>query len=151
MLIYTYITGLFSPSQGSVEFNGIDLFNNIDYFRENLGLCPQHNLLFSYLTTLDHLKFFGMVCLYYLKFLIYTCYSQYIPFKLKGMPLKKATLEGLNLLKLLNITQKKDNLVSSLSGGMKRKLSLAIALIANPEVSNNITVMFKTQLISYLK
>lgn len=36
---------------------------------------------------------------------------------------------------MFNIMQKKDELVSSLSGGMKRKLSLAIALIGSPEVS----------------
>ncbi|VVC36008.1 Hypothetical protein CINCED_3A013120 [Cinara cedri] len=107
------ITGLFSPSFGSVKVNGNDLFSNIDKFRENLGLCPQHNLLFSYLTSLDHLIFFGM---------------------LKGMPLSEARTEGLNLLKLLNILQKKNELVSALSGGMKRKLSLAIALIGNPEI-----------------
>lgn len=55
------MSGLFSPSSGSVEVNGKNLFSNVDNFRENLGLCPQHNLLFSYLTTLDHLIFFGMV------------------------------------------------------------------------------------------
>lgn len=50
------------------------------------------------------------------------------------MPLKNAKSEGLHLLKLLNILQKKDELVSNLSGGMKRKLSLAIALVGNPKV-----------------
>lgn len=50
----------------------------------------------------------------------------------------KAKLEGLNLLKLLNISQKKNDLVSSLSGGMKRKLSLAIALVGSPEVINKL-------------
>lgn len=54
------------------------------------------------------------------------------------MPLYKAKQEGLNLLKILNISQKKNELVSSLSGGMKRKLSLAIALVGNPEVSNKL-------------
>lgn len=107
------ITGLFSPTYGTINVNGNNLFSNIDDFRQNLGLCPQHNLLFSYLTTLDHLIFFGM---------------------LKGLPLKNAKSEGLHLLKLLNILQKKDELVSNLSGGMKRKLSLAIALVGNPKI-----------------
>lgn len=65
MAYYFIITGLFSPTSGSVQVNGKDLFSNIDHFRENLGLCPQHNLLFTYLTTLDHLIFFGMVCIVY--------------------------------------------------------------------------------------
>ncbi|KAL5235297.1 hypothetical protein ACI65C_002707 [Semiaphis heraclei] len=107
------ITGLYSPTYGTINVNGNNLFSNIDDFRQNLGLCPQHNLLFSYLTTLDHLIFFGM---------------------LKGLPLKNAKSEGLHLLKLLNVLQKKDELVSNLSGGMKRKLSLAIALVGNPKI-----------------
>jgi len=43
------------------------------------------------------------------------------------------------LLKTLNILQKKDELVRNLSGGMKRKLSLAVALIGSPEVNFSIT------------
>ncbi|XP_026821418.1 ATP-binding cassette sub-family A member 3-like [Rhopalosiphum maidis] len=107
------ITGLFSPTYGTVNVNGNDLFTNIDNFRQNLGLCPQHNLLFSYLTTLDHLIFFGM---------------------LKGLPLKNAKSDGLHSLKLLNMLEKKNELVSNLSGGMKRKLSLAISLVGDPKI-----------------
>lgn len=63
------------------------------------------------------------------------------------MTLQNAKSDGLHLLKLLNIMNKKNELVSSLSGGMKRKLSLAIALVGNPEVSiNNITIFI---LLSY--
>jgi len=50
------------------------------------------------------------------------------------LPLKTAKSEGLHLLKLLNILKKKNELVSKLSGGMKRKLSLAIALVGDPKV-----------------
>lgn len=48
--------------------------------------------------------------------------------------MEKAKSDGLHLLKLLNISQKQHEFISSLSGGMKRKVSLAIALIGNPEV-----------------
>lgn len=54
--------------------------------------------------------------------------------------MEKAKREGLKLLKKLNVLQKKDELISSLSEGMKRKLSLAIALIGDPEVSNIINM-----------
>ncbi|XP_050431314.1 phospholipid-transporting ATPase ABCA3-like isoform X2 [Adelges cooleyi] len=107
------ITGMYSPTNGSVAVNGRDIFNNLDKFRESLGLCPQHNLLFSYLTVFDHLLFFGM---------------------LKGLSYSDSRSEGTTLLTLLNILDKKDQLVKSLSGGMKRKLSLAIALIGDPEI-----------------
>lgn len=52
------------------------------------------------------------------------------------MSLKKAESAGLSLLKRLNISIKKDEPVRSLSGGMKRKVSLAIALIGDPKVSS---------------
>lgn len=52
------------------------------------------------------------------------------------MSLVNAKSEGLHLLKLLNISQKQNELVSNLSGGMKRKLSLAVALVGSPEVSH---------------
>lgn len=52
------------------------------------------------------------------------------------MSLQNAKSEGLHLLELLNILHKKNELVGKLSGGMKRKLSLAIALTGNHEVKN---------------
>jgi ABC-type multidrug transport system ATPase subunit len=55
------LTGLFSPTSGSVHVNGYDIRDNLDKVRESLGLCPQHNLLFTDLTVLEHLLFFAMV------------------------------------------------------------------------------------------
>lgn len=107
------ITGMFSPTSGSVHFKGYNIFDKIDHFRSSLGLCPQVNLLFSYLNVIEHLIFFGM---------------------LKGLSYSEAKKEGLDLLNLLNLREKRNDLVSHLSGGMKRKLSLAIALIGKPEV-----------------
>lgn len=51
------------------------------------------------------------------------------------MTLKKSKSDGIRLLKLLNMLHKKDELVNNLSGGMKRKVSLAISLIGDPKVS----------------
>lgn len=52
---------MFSPTSGSVYINGYDIRDNLDKVRESLGLCPQHNLLFTDLTVLEHLVFFAMV------------------------------------------------------------------------------------------
>lgn len=54
---------------------------------------------------------------------------------MKGLTYNESEEQGLELLSLFNIREKKNDLVSNLSGGMKRKLQLAIALIGNPEVS----------------
>jgi len=55
------LTGLFSPTSGTVHINGYDIHDNLDKVRESVGLCPQHNLLFTDLTVLEHLLFFAMV------------------------------------------------------------------------------------------
>jgi ABC-type multidrug transport system ATPase subunit len=55
--------------------------------------------------------------------------------------LKNAKSDGLHSLKLLNMLEKKNELVSNLSGGMKRKLSLAISLVGDPKVNFNFDTM----------
>ncbi|XP_054277510.1 retinal-specific phospholipid-transporting ATPase ABCA4-like [Macrosteles quadrilineatus] len=107
------IAGFFSPSGGQVIVKGRNIFDNMDDFRSNLGICPQHNLLFQFFTVLEHLVFFGM---------------------LKGLPNSKAERDGLQLLRTFKIDAKKNDLVSKLSGGMKRKLCLCIALMGDPEI-----------------
>lgn len=107
------LTGMFSPTSGSVYIGGYDIRDNLDKVRESLGLCPQHNLLFTDLTVLEHLLFFAM---------------------LKGCSNREANEEARDLLHKLNLEEKKNQLCSTLSGGMKRKLSLGIALIGHTKV-----------------
>lgn len=73
--------------------------------RSPLGYCPQHNLLFDDLTVYEHLKFFS---------------------KLKQ---NFSETEITEILELTNLTDKRNSLAQTLSGGMKRKLSIAIAFI----------------------
>lgn len=54
--------------------------------------------------------------------------------------MKLARSEGLKLLQMLHVSEKKNVLADKLSGGMKRKLSLAIALIGSPQVQLRINV-----------
>ncbi|XP_069681460.1 phospholipid-transporting ATPase ABCA3-like [Periplaneta americana] len=107
------VTGMFSPTSGSVTINGYDIHHNLEKVRENLGLCPQHNLLFTNLTVIEHLIFFAM---------------------LKGCSKSTATLEAEALIDRLNLSTKANQMCSTLSGGMKRKLSLGIALIGHTKV-----------------
>lgn len=79
----------------------------MDAVRQTMGVCPQHDVLFELLTTEEHLNIF---------------------YDLKGADpkLKKAEIE--KLMKDVGIYDKKNALASQLSGGNKRKLSVAIAL-----------------------
>ncbi len=53
------ITGLSSPVAGNILIDNIDIVKNTKEARMNIGLCPQHNLLFDSLTVYEHLKFFA--------------------------------------------------------------------------------------------
>ncbi|CAF0820413.1 unnamed protein product, partial [Didymodactylos carnosus] len=107
------ITGLIPPSSGQIIVNGFDISTSIDKIRDNLGLCPQYNILFDHLTVKEHLKLFAT---------------------LKGHPSNDIENEIQRMVKDLNLEDKLNTLSKSLSGGMKRKLSVGIALVANSKI-----------------
>uniref|UniRef100_A0A8C9QK05 ABC transporter domain-containing protein n=1 Tax=Spermophilus dauricus TaxID=99837 RepID=A0A8C9QK05_SPEDA len=81
--------------------------------RKFLGLCPQQNLLYNYLTVSEHLYFYCVI---------------------KGVPQNLRRQEIDNMLSAFNLLEKRDAFSKSLSGGMKRKLSIIVALIGNSKV-----------------
>ncbi|CAF3876784.1 unnamed protein product [Rotaria sp. Silwood2] len=107
------ITGLIPPTSGHIIVNGYDIATSMDNVRNTLGLCPQYNILFDHLTVREHLKLFSI---------------------LKGHPSNDIDREITKMVTDLMLTDKLDVLSSALSGGMKRKLSVGIALIANSKV-----------------
>jgi ATP-binding cassette, subfamily A (ABC1), member 3 len=53
------LTGLLEPTEGSASVNGIDIFNDMGDLRNMMGVCPQHDVLFDYLTPKEHLHLFA--------------------------------------------------------------------------------------------
>jgi ATP-binding cassette subfamily A (ABC1) protein 3 len=53
------LTGLFEPTKGSASVYGINIFEEMDEMRKILGVCPQHDVLFEYLTPREHLTLFA--------------------------------------------------------------------------------------------
>ncbi|XP_071953037.1 phospholipid-transporting ATPase ABCA3-like [Antedon mediterranea] len=107
------LTGLFPPSEGTAIVNGYDIRKDIDGVRSSLGLCPQHDVLFDDLTVEEHLYFFA---------------------KLKNCPKKMVKSEVDKYISSLALEDKRHVRSKSLSGGMKRKLSVGIALIADSKI-----------------
>ncbi|XP_072168711.1 phospholipid-transporting ATPase ABCA3-like [Diadema setosum] len=107
------LTGLFPPTSGKAVVNGHSILNDMDGVRQSLGLCPQHNVLFDRLTVREHLKFF---------------------IRLKGKFGREADEEIEQMLKDLQLEDKAKTMSTKLSGGMKRKLSCAVALIGGSEI-----------------
>jgi ATP-binding cassette subfamily A (ABC1) protein 3 len=107
------LTGMINATKGNVIINGKDIKKETDEVRKNTGLCPQHNLLFLDLTVREHLKFLAM---------------------LKGLDNIDHEIE--DLLVKLGLNEKANSMACTLSGGMKRKLCLGMALIGDSKVSN---------------
>lgn len=55
------LTGLFPPTSGSATIYGHDIRTEMDKIRKNLGMCPQHNVLFDKLTVEEHLWFYSQL------------------------------------------------------------------------------------------
>ncbi|XP_064211531.1 phospholipid-transporting ATPase ABCA3 isoform X2 [Tribolium castaneum] len=107
------ITGMFPPTSGTAIVSGYDVRTSIQNVRDSMGLCLQHNVLFDNLTVWEHLYFFG---------------------KLKGLRNDEINEEIDRYLKLLELEDKRDAHSSTLSGGMKRKLSVGMALCGKSKV-----------------
>ncbi len=109
------LCGLYESDSGEAIFNNKNVLepNNLLNFRQKLGICPQHDVLFDNLTVTEHLEMF---CVF------------------KGVQSDKIPEEVNKALEDMCLTDKKTLQAKSLSGGQKRKLSIALALIGGSEV-----------------
>lgn len=57
--IMSMLTGMIRPTSGTAKINGFDIRTEMEGVRQNLGLCPQHNIIFGKLTVEEHLYFFS--------------------------------------------------------------------------------------------
>ncbi|KAL3284408.1 hypothetical protein HHI36_018568 [Cryptolaemus montrouzieri] len=107
------LTGMFPPTSGTAIINGYDIRTDMSGVRSSLGLCPQHNILFDELTVKEHLYFYS---------------------KLKGKRDEDIQADIRKYISLLELGPKADAMASTLSGGMKRKLCVGIALCGNSKI-----------------
>jgi ATP-binding cassette, subfamily A (ABC1), member 3 len=107
------ITGMLKPTKGSAIIYGHDLETDLDGVRQSIGLCQQFDVLFDLLTCQEHLN---LVC------------------ELKNIPANQKESEIAHILDIVMLREHKDKLSKNLSGGMKRKLSLAMALVGGSKL-----------------
>jgi ABC-type multidrug transport system ATPase subunit len=111
--LLSMLTGLISPSSGTASIFGYDLQDDIGEIRKCMGYCPQHNVLWDELTAREHLTLFAI-----LKNVAKESVAESVTLKLKEVELESVG----------------DCPVFTYSGGMKRRLSVAIAGTGNPGV-----------------
>jgi len=54
------ITGLFGATQGTTNIFGLDVEHDLEEVRKNMGVCPQHDILFDNLTVKEHLELYAV-------------------------------------------------------------------------------------------
>uniref|UniRef100_A0A453KNW5 ABC transporter domain-containing protein n=1 Tax=Aegilops tauschii subsp. strangulata TaxID=200361 RepID=A0A453KNW5_AEGTS len=114
-LIFPQMVGLTKPTSGTAYAHGMDIRMDMDDIYTNMGVCPQHDLLWETLTGKEHLFFYARLK------------------NLKGAALVKAVNDSLKSVTLFH-GGVGDKQVGKYSGGMKRRLSVAISLIGDPKV-----------------
>ncbi|MCP5055065.1 MAG: ABC transporter ATP-binding protein [bacterium] len=107
------ICGLLKRDRGEIVIAGHSLENHYRQCKRLIGLCPQDLVIWESLTCVEQLE------------LLARLYDVG-----KGAARKRA----LELLEILGLEKKKDKQAKTLSGGMKRRLNIALALVHEPEI-----------------
>ena len=102
------LNGLERMSSGSASILGFDVETEMSKVRNSLGVCPQHDVLWDELTVAEHLKLFG---------------------SLRGVSSKAANSQITELISDVGLMKKRDTYAKNLSGGMKRRLSIALSFM----------------------
>jgi ABC-2 type transport system ATP-binding protein len=103
------ICGLLPASEGEIVFNN-------DFGKDKksiIGYCPQENIFYPKLSCFEQLVFIG---------------------QMYNTPTRNIKKRAFGLLELLGLIDKANTWATNLSGGMKRRLNIALALIHNPEI-----------------
>jgi ABC-type multidrug transport system ATPase subunit len=103
------MSGRIGATSGSVSISGHDIYRNRDAVYQNMSICPQEDRLWDNLTPSEHIRIFSWIR-------------------------NKQTKDIDQVLKDFELTEHLNKYVSSLSGGAKRKLSVALAFIGKNEV-----------------
>lgn len=108
------IVGLQKPSSGTIEFNDVDIVEQTDYIKKNLGFLPQDFGVYPKVNAYDLLNHIAI---------------------LKGVNNKIERQNQIQfLLEKVNLWHFKDKEVHTFSGGMKQRFGVAQALLGNPKI-----------------
>ena len=113
--LISMLTGLYEATNGEAIYNNMNILlpENIGDFRGKLGICPQHDVLFKDLNIREHLEMFSVF---------------------KGVPSENVEAEINKIIKDFQLEEYQYTLAKNLSAGLRRKLSIAIALVGGSEI-----------------
>lgn len=107
------LSGLLKASAGEVTVNGVDALRQNDKLKAQIGYMPDFFGVYDNLKAIEYMEFYASI------------------YGIRG---KQATTYCLELMDLVNLSDKANFYVDSLSRGMKQRLCLARSLVHNPEL-----------------
>ncbi|TET74035.1 MAG: ABC transporter ATP-binding protein [Dehalococcoidia bacterium] len=107
------LSTVLQPDRGDATVGGYSVRHKADAVRSLIGVCPQDLALYADLSAIDNLVFFG---------------------RMVGLNGKEARAQAMAHLELMRLVERAKGKVDKFSGGMKRRVNLAIALMGHPEL-----------------
>jgi len=98
---------------GDITIGGHSMRQDAAAVRALIGVCPQDLALYEELSAFDNMVFFG---------------------RMDGLNTREARAQAMDHLKLMGLEDRAKGKVANFSGGMKRRINLAIALMGNPQL-----------------
>ncbi len=108
------LCGILRPTSGTATINGYDASKNPDRVHAMIGLCPQEPAYYSYLTGRENIELFGAF---------------------HGVPKRELRERTARLIESVGLSADADRRAGKYSGGMIRRVSLAMALVHDPAVA----------------
>jgi len=107
------LSTVLEPDRGDVTIGGHSIRHNAEAVRRLIGVCPQELALYTDLSALENLLFFG---------------------RMVGLSSREAQSQAIANLELMGLLDRAKGKVDKFSGGMKRRINLAIALMGHPQL-----------------
>jgi ABC-2 type transport system ATP-binding protein len=107
------LSTVLTPDSGDIVVGGHSVRKNAGEVRALIGVCPQELALYEDLSAMDNMMFFG---------------------RMEGLPTDEARTQSMNYLKLMGLEDRAGGKVAKFSGGMKRRVNLAVALMGDPRL-----------------
>jgi len=110
---FKILTAEEEPTAGSIKIQGMDMNKDFQKCRKLIGYCPQYNAIFETLTVEENIEYFA---------------------RIKGIPVRWRKKLMDDVISKLGLETHRDKHTGTLSGGNKRKVCVAIAILGNPPI-----------------
>ena len=114
------LSGIYAPSAGTAYVLGHNIRTEMNKIRSSMGFCPQHDILYDDMTVEEHLDLIASI---------------------KGFSNKEIGEEIVKISTYVGLQNDLKKKSKQLSGGMKRRLSVAMALIGDSKVRKKCTII----------